>query len=469
MKGSARRPPALQAELHFAGTDERADESRKPWTVSRLNREVRNCLEGGIGTVRVEGEISNLRLQPSGHRYFSLKDAAAQVSCVMFRGASGTAPELRDGMQVELSGDVSLYEPRGQYQVVVRRVQARGAGELEARLRALQEKLRAEGLFDQSRKKPLPPHPVRVGLVTSPAGAAVRDFLHVLRRRAPHIEVFIAPVRVQGQGAAHEIAAAIGAFADFTQSGFPQVDAVVLTRGGGSLEDLWEFNEEVVARAIAACPIPVISAVGHETDVTTSDLAADVRAPTPSAAAEILSADRAETLDRLAVLMRRLGREAGVHLLSARARLERCAASGAFQLPARRVADLAQLTDDLRNRADLAVSSRLLLVRESCRRARSVLRAHSPSAHVAAARATLEDLRKRKTRAIAAGLMRRREDHARRTHALEILGPRQTLARGFTVTMDGSRQLLTSAAAAAAAKEMVTIFADGEVRSEPKR
>lgn len=469
MRGTSRKSPVLQAELHFADTGEPPGANPKPWTVSRLNREVRSCLEGHVGMVWVEGEISNLRPQPSGHRYFSLKDAAAQVACVMFRGSSGTAPELRDGMQVELTGDVSLYETRGQYQVVVRRVQARGAGELEARLRALQERLRAEGLFEQSRKRPLPPHPVRVGVVTSPAGAAVRDFLHVLRRRAPHIEVFVAPVRVQGQGAAREIAEAIASFADFVRSGFPPVDVVVVTRGGGSLEDLWEFNEEVVARAIATCSVPVISAVGHETDVTTSDLVADVRAPTPSAAAEILSADRAETLDRLSALARRLGREADVYLGSARARMERCTLSGAFQLPVRRIADLAQTTDDLGNRANLAVSSRLRLLRESCQRAISVLRAHSPSSHVASARAMLEELQRRKTRAAAAAIMRRCQEHARRSHALEILGPRQTLARGFTITMDEQRQLLTSAAAVAAAEEMITIFADGEVRSVPKR
>ena len=158
-----------------------------PLTVTRLNRAVRECLEGTLGTVWVQGELSNLRRQPSGHQYFSLKDESAQVSCVLFRSSASGAPPLRDGMQVELFGDISVYEARGQYQIVVRRLQSRGAGELEARLRALQEKLRAEGLFDQSRKKPLPPHPVRVGVVTSPTGAAIRDFLHVLRRRAPHI------------------------------------------------------------------------------------------------------------------------------------------------------------------------------------------------------------------------------------------------------------------------------------------
>jgi len=284
-------------------------------------------------------------------------------------------------MQVEIFGDISVYEPRGQYQIVVRRVQPRGAGELEAKLRALQEKLRAEGLFEQARKKTLPPHPVRVGVVTSPTGAAIRDFLHVLRRRAPHIEVFIAPVRVQGRGAAAGIAAAVTKFSEPARSGFPSVDVVVVTRGGGSLEDLWEFNEEVVARAIAASAVPVISAVGHEIDTTTSDLVADVRAPTPSAAAEILSADRAEALDRLRAM---------------------------------------------------------------------------------------HQLVHRQTRAAATSLDRHRQRHARHAHALELLGPRQTLARGFTITMDPRRRPLTSARQAAAEPEIVTMFADGEIVSRPQ-
>ncbi|MBU3665084.1 MAG: exodeoxyribonuclease VII large subunit [Chthoniobacterales bacterium] len=469
MKRVPRRPPFSQAELHFADADDGAGESGKPWTVSRLNREVRTCLEGKMGTVWVEGEISNLRLQPSGHRYFSLKDATAQVSCVMFRGSTSAAPDLRDGMHVEATGDVTLYEARGQYQIVVRRMQARGAGELEARLRALQEKLRAEGLFEQSRKKALPPHPVRVGVVTSPAGAAIRDFLHVLRRRAPHIEVFIAPVRVQGAGAAREIAGAIGGFGDTAHSGFPDVDVIVVTRGGGSLEDLWEFNEECVARAIAASSIPVISAVGHETDVTTSDLAADVRAPTPSAAAEILSADRTATLERLALLLRRLGREAAAHLVSARSRLANRTVSGVFQLPARRIADLSQTTDDLRDRAELAVSSRMLLLREAWQRARAVLRARSPSAQVSATRSRLSELQSRQIRAAASGLSRRSGEHARHVHALGILGPRQTLARGFTITMDARHQPLVSAAEAARETEIVTLFADGEIKSTPQK
>ena len=455
-----------QGLLAFPG-DKEATPHEAPWTVTELNREVRSCLEGQLGKVRVQGEISNLRRQPSGHQYFSLKDETAQVSCVLFRGAGAGAPALRDGLKVELSGQISVYEPRGQYQIVVRRVQPRGAGELEAKLRALQEKLRAEGLFDPSRKKPLPPHPVRVGVVTSPAGAAIRDFLHVLRRRAPHIAVFIAPVRVQGRGAAAEIARALAQFTDPARSGFPAVDVIVVTRGGGSLEDLWEFNGEAVARAIAACTVPVISAVGHEIDFTTSDLAADLRAPTPSAAAEILSADRAETLERLGASLRRLHREAGVHLAGHRAQLELRTASGVFRVPLRRIGDLRQTTDDLRERAQVSVSSIRDLLRRRTDQARAILAARSPSTRLRSLAERLAALQHRREQAATAFLRQRRQRHARHAHALELLGPRQTLARGFTITMDMQRRPLTSSRQAAKEKEILTIFADGEIQSEP--
>lgn len=460
-------PRSNQGLLAFPEDERAAAPPEAPLTVSQLNQEVRECLEGQIGRVWVEGEVSNLRRQPSGHQYFSLKDEAAQVSCVLFRNAGAGAPALRDGMKVEVSGEISVYEARGQYQIIVRRVQPRGAGELEAKLRALQERLRAEGLFGPERKKPLPPHPVRVGVVTSPAGAAVRDFLHVLRRRAPHITVFIAPVRVQGRGAASEIARAVAHFSEPTRSGFPAVDVVVVTRGGGSLEDLWEFNEEVVARAIAASTVPVISAVGHEIDFTTSDLAADVRAPTPSAAAEILSNDRAETLDRLRSFLRRLHRDARIHLAARSARLELRTASGVFRLPLRRIGDLRQQTDDLRERGNSAVTSRLGVLRQQTERAVVVLAARSPAARLTSLAERLTTLRRRQTQAASAFLRQRRQRHERHAHALELLGPRQTLARGFTITMDRQRRPLTSARRAAEEKEVVTVFADGEVKSKP--
>ena len=456
-----------QGTLHFPEDNDAVAPSKTPWTVARLNREVRECLEGRLGNVWVQGEISNLRRQPSGHQYFSLKDEAAQVSCVLFRSAGAGAAALRDGLKVEISGDISVYEPRGQYQIIVRRVQPRGAGELEARLRALQEKLRAEGLFDQERKRPLPPHPVRVGVVTSPAGAAIRDFLHVLQRRAPHIAVFIAPVRVQGRGAAVEIAQAIEQLSDPSRSGFPAVDVIVVTRGGGSLEDLWEFNEEIVARAIASSAVPVISAVGHEIDFTTSDLAADVRAATPSAAAEILSSDRAETLDRLRSFLRRLHRDAGVHLASHRAQLELRTASGVFRLPLRTIGDLRQQTDDLHERTNSAVLSHLGLLKQTRDKACAVLAARSPAARLASLSERLTALRHRQDQATSAFLRQRRQQHARHAHSLELLGPRQTLARGFTITMDTQRRPLVSADRAAEQKEIVTLFADGEIKSKP--
>jgi exodeoxyribonuclease VII large subunit len=460
-------PRSNQGLLAFPEDDDEVVTPEAPWTVSQLNHEVRACLEGQLGKVWVQGEISNLRRQPSGHQYFSLKDEAAQVSCVLFRSAGAGAPALRDGLEVELSGEISVYEARGQYQIVVRRVQLRGAGELEAKLRALQEKLRTEGLFDQERKRPLPPHPVRVGVVTSPAGAAIRDFLHVLRRRAPHIAVFIAPVRVQGRGAASEIAQAVAHFTEPERSGFPAVDVIVVTRGGGSLEDLWEFNEEIVARAIAASAVPVISAVGHEIDFTTSDLAADVRAPTPSAAAEILSADRAETLNRLQSSLRRLHRDAGVHLAGHRAQLELRTASGVFRLPLRRIEDLRQATDDLHERADASASSILGLLQQRTDQARAILAARSPATRLRALSDRLAALRHRREQAANAFLNQRRQRHARHAHALELLGPRQTLARGFTITMDAQRRPLTSALRAAKEKEIITVFADNEIKSKP--
>ncbi|HEY5743525.1 MAG TPA: exodeoxyribonuclease VII large subunit, partial [Terrimicrobiaceae bacterium] len=277
-------------------------------TVTELTRRVREMIERGIGEVWVEGEISNHRRQTSGHHYFTLKDNNCQLQCVLFSGTAAAFRELKlvDGQCLQALGMLSVYEPRGQYQMIVRLVQGRGAGTLQAKFEALKQKLAAEGLFAPARKRPLPRFPRRVGLVTSPTGAAIRDFLKVLHRRHPGIEVLIHPVRVQGRGASWEIARAIRDFGDWHKTDLLEVDVIVLTRGGGSIEDLWEFNEEIVARAIAASPIPVLSAIGHEIDFTISDFVADLRAPTPSAAAEILAADRLEVLIHLKENLSRL-------------------------------------------------------------------------------------------------------------------------------------------------------------------
>src|SRR5437867_3235119 len=272
------------------GAPGRPREDHPVLTVSELNALARGLLEEGLGTVWVEGEISNLRRYPSGHTYFTLKDAESQVAAVLFRG-NAAALRFRpgDGLKVLARGRVSLYEPRGAYQVIVEALEPAGLGALQLAFEQLKARLLAEGLFDAARKRPIPLLPRRIGIVTSPSGAAIRDILKVLSRRFASLGVVLAPARVQGAEAAGEIVAGIAAL-----NRLAGLDALIVTRGGGSLEDLWPFNEEAVARAIAASAIPVISAVGHETDVTIADLVADLRAPTPSAAAEVVVGSREE-------------------------------------------------------------------------------------------------------------------------------------------------------------------------------
>ena len=255
----------------------------KVLTVAELTRAIRGTLETKFGAVWVQGEVSNYKLHPSGHQYFTLKDSRAQISCVIFRNAMGPLRRpLTDGAQVQVYGQISVFEARGQYQLSVQILQPRGLGVLQAKFEALKRKLEAEGLFDPARKRPLPRYPQRIGIVTSPSGAAIRDMLNVLARRGRNLQILINPVRVQGSGAATEIAAAIRELGLPNETWAP-LDVLVIARGGGSIEDLWEFNEEAVARAIFESTIPIVSAIGHEIDFTIADFVADLRAPTPSA------------------------------------------------------------------------------------------------------------------------------------------------------------------------------------------
>lgn len=272
-------------------------------SVSELNRRAKALLEDGIARIWVEGEVSNLSKPSSGHVYFSLKDESAQVSCAYFRQRQrGPTVNLKNGDQMLVFGKVSLYEARGNYQMIVEQLEAAGEGELRRRFEALKKKLTEEGLFDEKNKKALPDLPRKIGLITSPSGAAVRDMVTVLKRRFPAIPVIIYPTAVQGDFAAPQIAAAIG-----TAIERDECDVLIISRGGGSLEDMWPFNEEVVARAIAHCPIPIVSAVGHEVDFTIADFVADLRAPTPSGAAELVVPDQADWLKQLAVASSRIG------------------------------------------------------------------------------------------------------------------------------------------------------------------
>lgn len=273
-------------------------------SVSQLNRRAKNLLEQGIARVWVEGEISNLARPASGHVYFSLKDDAAQVRAAYFRQRQqASATGLRNGDRVLAFGRVSLYEPRGDFQIIVERVEAAGEGALRREFDRLKSKLSAEGLFDERRKQPLPLLPRRIGVITSPSGAAIRDIVSVLARRFPSIPVIVYPAAVQGDAAPRELVAAIS-----RAVARDECDVLIIGRGGGSLEDLWAFNDEALARTIAECPIPVVSAVGHEVDVTIADFVADRRAPTPSGAAEIVVPDSAEWLRTVSALAARLGR-----------------------------------------------------------------------------------------------------------------------------------------------------------------
>src|SRR2546427_8137999 len=291
-------------------------QTSKVFTVAELTRQIRGTLETKFGAVWVQGEISNYKLHPSGHQYFTLKDQRAQIGCVIWRDTMAPLRQpLVDGTQVQVYGTVTVYETRGQYQLSVQILQLRGVGVLQAKFEALKRKLEAEGLFASERKRALPKFPRRIGIVTSPTGAAIRDMLNVLRRRAPWLEILINPVRVQGTGAAAEIAVALRELTLPNESWSP-LDLIVVARGGGSIEDLWEFNEEIVARAIFHSPIPVVSAIGHEIDFTIADFVADLRAPTPSAAAELIVPDTAEInrrIDELAACLNRCVRNFLAH------------------------------------------------------------------------------------------------------------------------------------------------------------
>src|SRR5689334_1322079 len=284
-------------------------ETSKILSVSELTRSIRGALETKFRSVWVQGEVSNYKAHPNGHQYFTLKDARAQIACVIWRDAMAPLRQpLADGARIQVLGTVTVYEARGQYQLSVQIVQPFGQGVLQAKFEALKRKLEAEGLLDPARKRALPKFPRRIGIVTSPSGAAIRDILNILQRRAPWLSILISPVRVQGTGAAQEIAVAIRELATPNEN-FASVDLIIVTRGGGSIEDLWEFNEEIVARTIASVNVPIVSAIGHEVDFTIADFDADLRAPTPSAAAELIVPDIVDLRRHLDAHARGIGRE----------------------------------------------------------------------------------------------------------------------------------------------------------------
>ncbi len=324
-------------------------------TVSELTAQIKKQLEGRFSFITVQGEISNFKEQTSGHLYFTLKDAQAQISAVLFRGnAASLARKPKAGDQVILKGEISVYAPRGNYQIIARELSYVGQGELLLRLQALKEKLAQEGLFAKERKKPLPKIPKTIGVVTSPTGSVIQDILHVLTRRFSGFQLLLNPVKVQGEGAAEEIARAIEQFNEFRLA-----DVLIVGRGGGSLEDLWPFNEERVARAIFASKIPVISAVGHETDFCIADFVADVRAPTPSAAAEIAMAEKNKELQFLATVQKRLKDTLHQQVRSQKARLQALMRQPALSKPLFLVGKFAQMVDEASSEITHALQKKL--------------------------------------------------------------------------------------------------------------
>ena len=473
MKGGPQAdPPKKLAEAPVAAVPRRAagppDRGPEVLTVAAVTRKIRDLLEGGVGEVWVEGEVSNVRRQSSGHVYFTLKDATSQLACVLFAGQAAQlrAMKFADGVQVQIFGQITVYEARGNYQIIVRRVQERGVGALQAKFEELKRRLAGEGLFAAEKKQALPKFPRRIGVVTSPTGAAIRDFLHVLARRQRGIEVVIYPVRVQGRGAAAEIAEAIRFFDG--PEGIDPVDVIVVTRGGGSLEDLWEFNEEAVARAIAGSSLPVVSAVGHEIDFTIADFAADVRAPTPSAAAEILSADAGELMDRLQGAGERLRRAVAGRLESVRDRLAGLRRTALFSEPQRVLQrqrqDLDRWAGDLEASLPGWIQSRRLTLE----RASAAIASHSPSQKITGAQSALEQARRSMSRRCETALGSARAALDRDAALLRTLSPEASMARGYTLTFASDGTLLRSASQVAAGQEIVTKFPDGTLRSVAK-
>lgn len=436
-------------------------DTRDIYTPGRLNREARILLERGLPSLWLEGEISNLSRPSSGHWYFSLKDEAAQLRCAMFRQRNLAARFTpRDGMHVLARGRISLYEPRGDYQFIAEHIEEAGEGVLRQRFEALKNKLAAEGLFDDARKRPLPRLPRRIGIITSPTGAAVRDVLNILRRRFRSIPVLIYPVQVQGAAAAGRIAAMI-----HLAGRRAECDVLVLARGGGSLEDLWAFNEEIVARAIAGCPIPVVSGIGHEVDFTIADFVADLRAPTPSGAAELVVPDSSEWIRNAAALTRR-ARAAARRALSLRhERLAWLQRRLAQLHPGVELRQRAQRLDELEQRLLRCMRTRINERRAGMLHLDAVLRQHSPAMRLAAARGRLDTAHT----AMSSALRQRLEScHARleiAARTLDAVSPLATLRRGYAIVTNDAGRVVTDARDIAVGALLHARLAQGAVRA----
>jgi exodeoxyribonuclease VII large subunit len=422
-----------QKGLDFGGSAGSRPARRRALAVSELTDRIQGVLETEFFDVWVEGEISNLKRAASGHVYFSLKDEKAQIAATVWKSdARRLRFRPRDGMHVLARGSVRVYPPRGSYQISVQLLEPLGKGSLAQAFEELKRRLDAEGLFSAERKRPLPLLPRRVGVISSPTGAAIRDILRVLSRRYANLDVLLYPARVQGKGAADEIARGLG-----TLNELGGLDVVILARGGGSLEDLWPFNEEVLARAIAASRIPTISAVGHETDYTIADFVADVRAPTPSAAAEHVVQAKEELEARIVALRDRLAGGLRLKLIRTRSRVEAAATHRVFAAERGRLHVNAQRVDEMVRRAERSLWSALDRGRDRHRRLRERAEAFRWDRQVAARREHLAHLSRQLRALVKSAHERRRGGLARLAGQMEALSPLAVLGRGYALVWDG--------------------------------
>ncbi|MFU8783482.1 exodeoxyribonuclease VII large subunit [Aliidiomarina sp.] len=438
---------------------------RQIFTVSRLNSAVRRLLEAQFGSLWLLGEISNFSAPGSGHWYFTLKDEQAQVRCAMFRG-NNTRVRMRvgNGMQVLVRGRLSLYEPRGDYQLIIDSMEPAGEGLLQQQFDALKAKLHNEGLFASERKQPLPT-PIRtLGVITSPTGAAIRDVLSVLQRRDPQLRVIVYPTQVQGAQAAAQIRQMLA-----VAIARNEVDALLLTRGGGSLEDMWCFNDEGLARDIAACPIPTISAVGHEVDFSIADFIADVRAATPSAAAELVSQDRSETMRYLAMLTQRLTRSQQQYQQQRMVQFQHLLQRLKPLSPQQRLESKSQQLDEYTQRLQRALTRNLNTTKQHQQQLQQRLWRENPQLQIQQLQTRIEQLRQQGLQALTVQLNRANARAAATHQALSIVSPLNTLERGYTISFAENGDIVRSAKQLNTGDMLRTRFAEGEVISKVER
>ncbi len=445
-------------------------DSRKIISVFELNRRAKFALEDAVGLVWVEGEISRFTKHASGHWYFTLKDSEASVACTMFKGSNSSVPfEPRDGMLVRVFAKPTLFELRGAYQISVMQMEEAGKGSLQAQFEKLKAKLHAEGLFDQSKKKPIPKLPNCIAVVTSPTGAAIRDILHVINRRFSNVRIIIAPVLVQGPKAAQSVANAIKFLnAENSKKGESKIlnskiDVMIVGRGGGSMEDLWAFNEEILARAIFDSEIPVISAVGHEIDFTISDFVADLRAPTPSAAAEYAVPEKIELTENIAILRQRLSNALIAKKLRLNNRL--ITASSRLQLndPRRQILQLRQkliilqtkMRHALKEQTQYEAKIKLLNKRMS----------YAIESELHKTQQQLDEAQTSMQHQMELYLQKIRQSVAKQETALRVLSPLAVLDRGYSLTTSADGNVIKSASDLVDGQEIITTFADGKTRS----